>query len=116
MTENKSYCPLCNSAFTPADGVLTDEHLARTIISIYEKIQTQAEYEDCTDNPIPCPRCGHTRMSPKVSRNALSRHAAIQVCDICGVDEAVRVFSDSVLPLSCWWLTQQLLPFNRTHS
>lgn len=51
---------------------------------------------------FPCPRCGKYRMSDNPIRNALSRHASIQVCDACGTDEAIRDFTREVLPLSEW--------------
>ena len=108
LTNNQ--CPLCNSAFAPADGVTAVEHLACGIVAVYAELQKKAEQWDCTENPLPCPRCGHYRMSPRLSRNALSRSADIIVCDICGVDEAVRVLSDGVLPLSDWWITREMLP------
>jgi transcription elongation factor Elf1 len=87
-----------------------ENNLEKTILSIYSAIQNQAEYEDCADNAdnhIPCPRCGHTRMNAKVTRNALSRHAEIQICDICGTDEAIRTLSGCVLPLSAWWILKK---------
>jgi hypothetical protein len=110
MRENKDYCcPLCNSAFEPVDGVTITDHLAHGIVAVFRELQLKAEHEDCIGNPLPCPRCGHIRMSPKVSRNALSRSAEIHVCDICGVDEAVRVYSGCVLPLSDWWIYREVL-------
>ena len=108
MNENKSCtCPFCNNTI-PADTT-TDEHFTKIILSIYKEIQAKAEYEDCADNPIPCPRCGHTRMSPKITRNALSRNADIQICDICGTDEAICIAADIVPPLSSWWITKAVL-------
>lgn len=38
---------------------------------------------------FPCPRCGYSRMSSKPTRNALSRHASIYICDECGIQEAL---------------------------
>jgi len=51
---------------------------------------------------FPCPRCGKYCMSDDPIRNALSRHASIQICDACGTDEAIRDFTREVLPLSEW--------------
>ena len=107
MSENKS-CPICNGTFKPADGLTAEEHLAKGIIAIYKELQDKVEYEDCSDS-FPCPRCSHVRMNAKVARNALSRHADIQICDICGVDEAALVFSGNPLPLSDWWIVKELL-------
>jgi len=103
-------CPLCNNKFVPANVANAVEHLAQKgVITFYRALQAKGEDEIRTDNPIPCPRCGHARMSTKVTRNALSRHAEIMVCDICGVDESVRVFSDNVLPISSWWCVREIL-------
>ncbi len=35
-----------------------------------------------------CPRCG--RPMPHLSRHAVSRRAAIIVCDLCGIEEALE--------------------------
>lgn len=49
-----------------------------------------------------CPRCGEAAMDEKPTRNALSRHADVYVCDRCGVDEAVRDFAKIPVDLSSW--------------
>ena len=41
-------------------------------------------------------------MKANVHTNALSRQADIMVCDACGMEEALRAFSHSALPLSEW--------------
>ena len=52
---------------------------------------------------LPCPRCGCDVMDrEKVTRNALSRHADVYICDICGIDEAVRSMERDPLPLDEW--------------
>ena len=111
MSENNS-CPICSSTFIPADGLSAEEHLARGIIAIYKKLQDKAEYEGCSDS-LNCPKCGKVRMNEKVSRNALSRHADIQICDICGVDEAALVFAGTPLPLFDWWVVKEVLTLNK---
>ena len=100
-------CPLCSSKFVPADVASAFEHLSLGVITVFRALQTESEVK--TDSSLPCPRCGHWRMSPKVARNALSRHAEIMVCDICGVDEAARVFSDTILPITSWWCVREIL-------
>ena len=103
-------CPLCSIESVSSDVLSTVEHLAQQgVITLYRSLQAKAESEVRTDNPLPCPRCGNSRMSSKISRNALSRHADIQICDICGIDEAARVFSGSVLPISSWWAVREAL-------
>lgn len=37
---------------------------------------------------LPCPRCGHMSMKP--SENALSRRADIDICNQCGIEEALE--------------------------
>ena len=63
---------------------------------------------------FPCPRCGQFRMSSDPIRNALSRHAAIQVCDACGTDEAIRDFSGDALPPYEWSIYKNPYHYIRT--
>lgn len=51
---------------------------------------------------LPCPRCGCDVMNDKPARNALSRHADVYICDLCGMDEAVRDMKGDPLPLDEW--------------
>ena len=51
---------------------------------------------------LSCPRCGRNTMKANVYANALSRQADIMVCDACGMEEALRAFGHSPLPLSEW--------------
>lgn len=51
---------------------------------------------------FPCPRCGRMVMNEKPARNAVSRYAAVYVCDECGMDEAIRDFARKPLPLTDW--------------
>ena len=51
---------------------------------------------------LPCPRCGLDKMDAHPVHNALSRHADIQICDACGVEEALRIFNGEALPLEKW--------------
>lgn len=53
---------------------------------------------------FPCPRCGANSMSDKCTRNALSRATDIHVCDLCGMDEAMRELKGNPLPIEQWWL------------
>ena len=38
---------------------------------------------------FPCPRCGRDRMDESPLRNALSRHAMVYICNVCGMEEAI---------------------------
>lgn len=49
-----------------------------------------------------CPRCGDMHMGNDVRRNALSRQANVYVCDVCGVEEAIRDRYAEPLPLELW--------------
>ena len=52
---------------------------------------------------FPCPRCGRQSMNINPSRNALSRRAGVQVCDECGMLEALEDVPGGIkLPLSAW--------------
>jgi len=102
-------CPLCGNNFNPADGVNASEHLAIGVLQVFSEMQTKPELEVYTKNPLPCPRCGKYRMSDKVTRNAISRHAKIYVCDICGTEESVLEYANDVLPLPEWWVVREIL-------
>lgn len=67
-----------------------------SIESIYAYAKLQAAQR------CPCPRCGLDSMADDICRNALSRYAAIQICDACGTDEAIRDASGQMLPFSEW--------------
>lgn len=51
---------------------------------------------------FPCPRCGHNRMQHKAEENALSRHAAVYICNECGLQEAMLDTQCKELPLMKW--------------
>lgn len=54
-----------------------------------------------------CPRCGYMTMNAaSVTRNALSRRAAVYVCDTCGLQEAIEDMMDSRSPLTSWAISQ----------
>lgn len=59
-----------------------------------------------TDGHFPCPRCGKYDMSSNPMRNALSRYADIQICDSCGIDEAMRDFAHSPIPITSWAIAE----------
>lgn len=68
--------------------------LAHLLIGKFAKVQRSGSF--------PCPRCGQYLMDSDPIRNALSRHADIQVCDACGMDEAIRDVEANLLPLREW--------------
>ena len=61
---------------------------------------------------LPCPRCGSDVMSTHVTRNALSRHADVYVCDDCGTAEAMLVLMQNPLPLRQWAFFQDGRPIS----
>lgn len=74
--------------------MLTDEMIARKIVS------------DQTNGFPLCPRCGG-RMPDPVTHGALSRHAdGVYICEMCGMDEALRDWKGNALPLSSWKLVR----------
>lgn len=53
--------------------------------------------------PMVCPRCGEEQMDMKtLCHNAFSRHAQVYICKKCGVDEAIRDFYHTAIPLTQW--------------
>lgn len=79
------------------------EHPARgRLLQILEKIHTMQKEPDLELSVMPCPRCGRLSMDSKPIRNALSRHATVYVCNACGMDEAMRDYAQTVLPLEKW--------------
>jgi len=61
---------------------------------------------------LPCPRCGSGVMNTHVTRNALSRHADVYVCDDCGTAEAMLDLMQNPLPLNQWALFQDCRPIS----
>ena len=53
---------------------------------------------------LSCPRCGSGVMNTHVTRNALSRHADVYICDDCGTAEAMLDLMQNPLPLNQWAL------------
>lgn len=54
-----------------------------------------------------CPRCGVNLLDKQITHNALSRRAAIYVCNLCGMDEAFREMKREPLRNSDWYLCQK---------
>lgn len=74
--------------------MLTDEMIARKIVL------------DQNNGFSLCPRCGG-RMPDPVTHGALSRHASgVYICEMCGMDEALRDWKGNALPLSSWKLVR----------
>lgn len=58
---------------------------------------------------LPCPRCGHPMPHQRVTRNALSRFAAVYVCPDCGVEEALMsALGMPPTPFTEWSLVESL--------
>jgi uncharacterized protein (DUF2225 family) len=108
MDEKKSCnCPFCNSVFSPANGMTSEEHIANGIISLCAELQNKSERDNHINSV--CMRCGYSAMLPGVLRNSLSRHYDIYICPECGNDEAIRIFKKSVLPPAQWWCVREIL-------
>lgn len=65
-----------------------------------EKVDAFAQLQ--TDGVHFCPRCGRMSVKDRLHTNALSRHANVYVCDTCGMDEAIRDWRGTPLPLKDW--------------
>lgn len=70
------------------------------VIATFHDLQTDTS-SDRTVTKV-CPRCGRNAMDENPLHNALSRHATVYVCNACGMDEAVRDFTHTPLPLEKW--------------
>ena len=53
-----------------------------------------------------CPRCGRFTVKDRLHTNALSRHISVYICDACGMDEAIREYTEENLPLWDWAVAQ----------
>ena len=51
-----------------------------------------------------CPRCGKRELEPIEVRNALSRHADVYICSVCGTDEGMRDAFGMAIPLEDWYM------------
>lgn len=51
--------------------------------------------------PPKCLRCG-SPLAAHLMVNALSRYADVQICEACGMDEALRDAAHTPLPLAEW--------------
>lgn len=52
---------------------------------------------------LPCPRCGRQAMSNHMAHNALSRFIDVYICDLYGMEEALKEsFHPPALPLNQW--------------
>lgn len=56
--------------------------------------------------PPKCLRCGKI-LAPHLMVNALSRYADVQICEACGMDEALRDAAHKSLPLVEWAAVKQ---------
>ena len=59
---------------------------------------------------MPCPRCGRDTMKENIHTNALSRHADVYICDVCGTEEALLKFMSNPLPVTEWAYLRPALP------
>lgn len=74
------------------------DNLTRLLLLEERNLYQQSKW---ADHPQPCPRCGG-KMNTNLQHNALSRHATIHICEMCGAEEALRDWQKNILPLSDW--------------
>ena len=81
-------------------GKHMSEEAAKALIERFAEKQRGEDY--------PCPRCGRPVMASDPVRNALSRRAAVYVCDECGMIEALEDMPGTFkLPLSVWSIAKE---------
>jgi predicted RNA-binding Zn-ribbon protein involved in translation (DUF1610 family) len=100
--------------WTPEETRAASEAMKRAGQMSYEEVVAEATKqmieqfsEIQREGHFPCPRCGHYRMDADPIRNALSRRADVQVCDQCGVEEALEDLSGARMPLTMWNIAQE---------
>lgn len=72
-----------------------NENEAKTLTERFAKKQQGGHFA--------CPRCGRMTMNAEsVTRNALSRRAAVHICDACGMAEAMEDMLGARMPLTAW--------------
>lgn len=54
-----------------------------------------------------CPRCGRMTIKDRLHTNAWSRYAEVYICDMCGMDEALRDAAGQPLPLKEWAIAKK---------
>lgn len=80
---------------------LNAQYKALRNIELFYSLQTDKSNKKALS--YVCPRCGKVTMDSDPLHNALSRHATVYICDVCGTDEAVRDWKGIPLPLEKWY-------------
>lgn len=86
------------SAGEPSYEEFTDE--VNTAIAAKKAVDDFAARQK--DGVHICPRCGRMTVKDRLHTNALSRYADIYICDMCGMDEAIKDTTGQALPLKEW--------------
>ena len=95
-------CGLCEQEFnTKKSKGIAERNLINGIIALYKERQLIEH--------LPCPMCGEDNMADDVQRNALSRIAPIQICDGCGMREAIFAFEARDYRILSWWIVGKIL-------
>ena len=63
-----------------------------------------------TDTPMHCPRCGADTMKHPMAANALSRVAALYICDSCSTAVGLLAMMRHSYPLHRWHVFQPQKP------
>jgi ribosomal protein L37AE/L43A len=74
------------------------------------KEQVEKLLKEQKDGETVCPRCGLPLMSERLHTNALSRQADVYVCNMCGMDEALRAMTKNILPFEEWDIMKKGTP------
>lgn len=74
-----------------------DSHQRKVLSTIFCSDVETEEFDG-----MPYPRCGKDTMKPTNHSIALSRHADIWICDLCGSNEAMLDYMRNPLPIGDW--------------
>ena len=91
-----------SAAMKEAGEMSFEEFSAKVEAATAAKAKVDAFAQLQTEGLHFCPRCGKMTVKDRLHTNAWSRYADVHICDACGLDEALRDFSGTPLPLEDW--------------
>jgi len=101
-------CTLCEQEyFTKKARGIAERNIVNGIIAVYKEKQLSEH--------LPCPMCGLDNMADNVHRNATSRIAPVQICDVCGIREALFAFESRNYSVLSWWIVGKILHKDYDH-
>ena len=91
-----------SAAMKKAGEMSYEEFSAEVEATTAAKAKVNAFAKVQTDGVRFCPRCGRMSVKDRLHTNAWSRYADVYICDMCGLDEALRDATRTPLPLKEW--------------